>query len=716
MTVVSATVKDVTGGASQQSWTFSSSFRHADDGSIIARSETTVSPVDGTLTVTLEPGPATVKTAGLNTVQITVPDEDCDLWDLIAGGVPPDTAPQTLAEAIAAYFEANPGSGGGSVDLSGITDLNLIRVAMGTLNDSGLSVPNVGELGADTIVTTNLTVNSPPDFFSSMALVCGDSTILLANGGGAYGCLMTVTDDSGNQTTVIPFIIGNDAVDNTMVFTASGVQVSSGMQVTDGLTADQLTVGGDVTIGTTSDPGTETPSNIGMGSSYGTNDPGDPGNVKLALWEDGSGSRYGQGVSLNALEYQVPGSATHAFFVGGALQFVISSTGIQSHADIDMAGGRIHTLSDPTDASDAATKNYIDARALTWHGAYVDAQPYTVNSVVSHDNQLWVATSDTADQPSADGTPEVGYSPTTPAAYGVASIAQAFTPAEDVVVNSVVLGFFAQASGTFTVGICASLPDNPADATFLTQTATVDNPNNDNPSDAAFAWDFPPVSLSGGTEYFLVAQMVSDQGVYGIGQDALQGGTSVGSVGSSYYGMDNTAWTSAGGVKFGFTLMGDAWTKLADTTGAVDVLTAADETAAVGVPNALSMENDGAIYLRGLVYEGNFDKNHAIRYGYADKGVDGPVINGFTGIAFYLGDANTEDENLIAQFVTGGLQIPGLTAATGHINVLVVGEDGMVTTQDRADLAGVSLADIVAAVNDSTSDLYAALASAFVTK
>ncbi|QAY03702.1 minor tail protein [Mycobacterium phage Petp2012] len=111
MTVtITADVRDVTGQPDNQQWVFSTVLRQQ-DGSIITQKQVRVNPVDGALSVELEPGFAIV-VYGEYRWFIEVPETDAGLWPLIATSVavPPDTSAELLADAVNGYLDANPPS------------------------------------------------------------------------------------------------------------------------------------------------------------------------------------------------------------------------------------------------------------------------------------------------------------------------------------------------------------------------------------------------------------------------------------------------------------------------------------------------------------------------------------------------------------------------------------------------------------------------------
>lgn len=109
MTIVTQSVRDVTGIADATPWYFSSTvLREADDDSVVTTREIRATPVDGVLTVELEPGPAVVKFNDA-VYAVTVPDTDCDLWSLIGTAVivPPATPAELVAAAVADYMSTH---------------------------------------------------------------------------------------------------------------------------------------------------------------------------------------------------------------------------------------------------------------------------------------------------------------------------------------------------------------------------------------------------------------------------------------------------------------------------------------------------------------------------------------------------------------------------------------------------------------------------------
>jgi hypothetical protein len=106
---ITQNVADIAGFPDNSAWVFfTEQIRESSDGTaIITTDRIRVAPVDGVLTVDLEPGPAVAVSKALQ-YHFVVPDVDSDLWSLIESYVEPDTPPTLLSDAVAAYFSAHP--------------------------------------------------------------------------------------------------------------------------------------------------------------------------------------------------------------------------------------------------------------------------------------------------------------------------------------------------------------------------------------------------------------------------------------------------------------------------------------------------------------------------------------------------------------------------------------------------------------------------------
>lgn len=111
MPIITATIRDIAGGSDNTAWNFSSVLRESASGSAIISTKTvTVKPVNGVLSVNLDPGYAVASTLSGARYAFVVPETNANLWDLIEAGValPPTTSGEQLASAIAAYLAAHP--------------------------------------------------------------------------------------------------------------------------------------------------------------------------------------------------------------------------------------------------------------------------------------------------------------------------------------------------------------------------------------------------------------------------------------------------------------------------------------------------------------------------------------------------------------------------------------------------------------------------------
>jgi hypothetical protein len=109
MTTITQDVRDIVGMDDNTSWTFyvKEIRQSGTDDAIISTRKDRKYPVDGILTVELDPGPAVVIAADGNHYPFTVPDEDSRLWPLIQAAVtiPPSTKHQELLDAVNAWLD-----------------------------------------------------------------------------------------------------------------------------------------------------------------------------------------------------------------------------------------------------------------------------------------------------------------------------------------------------------------------------------------------------------------------------------------------------------------------------------------------------------------------------------------------------------------------------------------------------------------------------------
>lgn len=108
---VSGVVKDETGRKDSRDWkAFSPVYREGSDGEVLTMKRQPVRVVAGIFTAKLQPGICVLENPDGQRYTVTVPNADADLWDLIEAAValPPDTAQEALAAAVASYLTEHP--------------------------------------------------------------------------------------------------------------------------------------------------------------------------------------------------------------------------------------------------------------------------------------------------------------------------------------------------------------------------------------------------------------------------------------------------------------------------------------------------------------------------------------------------------------------------------------------------------------------------------
>ena len=101
---------DAQGQPDNAPWSFYSPLRESDpSGAVITVHPVVATPVNGQLSVQLEPGPMIAKHRGVE-YNFTVPATDSELWPLISAavGAPPGTPADALAVAVSDYMQAHP--------------------------------------------------------------------------------------------------------------------------------------------------------------------------------------------------------------------------------------------------------------------------------------------------------------------------------------------------------------------------------------------------------------------------------------------------------------------------------------------------------------------------------------------------------------------------------------------------------------------------------
>lgn len=140
-----AEVCDVTGRPVNEAWRITTPGVVREGiaaGSIVTRRWRTIQPLDGKISVDLEPGLAIIEFDETQWL-VDIPNEDADLWEIIATAVafPPDTNAQAVASAVTTFLEGNPVT---SVTPEGITDSTTVGRALITAEDAAAAQAAIG--------------------------------------------------------------------------------------------------------------------------------------------------------------------------------------------------------------------------------------------------------------------------------------------------------------------------------------------------------------------------------------------------------------------------------------------------------------------------------------------------------------------------------------------------------------------------------------------
>lgn len=108
---VSGVVLDETGRKDSRDWkVFSPVYREGSGGEVVTMKRQAVRVVAGVFTAKLDPGVCVLENPDGQRYTVTIPDEDANLWDVIAAAVafPPNTEAEALADAVTSYLDVNP--------------------------------------------------------------------------------------------------------------------------------------------------------------------------------------------------------------------------------------------------------------------------------------------------------------------------------------------------------------------------------------------------------------------------------------------------------------------------------------------------------------------------------------------------------------------------------------------------------------------------------
>jgi YD repeat-containing protein len=108
---VSGPVATAVSPADSRSWqAYSPEYRQGVDGQVVTTQPTLIRVVAGVFSAQFEPGPLVLINPDGRKYNVTVPETDIGLWELIEASatLPPSTPAQQLAAAVETYLVANP--------------------------------------------------------------------------------------------------------------------------------------------------------------------------------------------------------------------------------------------------------------------------------------------------------------------------------------------------------------------------------------------------------------------------------------------------------------------------------------------------------------------------------------------------------------------------------------------------------------------------------
>ena len=217
---------------------------------------------------------------------------------------------------------ANAGIAVRALDISGdhASELHFF-----TKNDSG---KNISGMKLQCLCEADSSGAEKYNFYIYGVNVGVPDELCFAAASGVCGSPRYFAMNNGSAST--PAISNVNDTDTGMYFESSGLSLS-----TSGTKRMNINSSGNVQFGNTSSTGTTTPVAVNMGGTYGTNTQGTSGNLKLLVFDDTT-NKYGLGASANTLEYQVPTSGNHSFYVNGTEIFRINNVGISA---LNMSAG-----------------------------------------------------------------------------------------------------------------------------------------------------------------------------------------------------------------------------------------------------------------------------------------------------------------------------------------------------------------------------------------
>ncbi|MBC7510881.1 MAG: hypothetical protein H7320_19370 [Ferruginibacter sp.] len=205
--------------------------------------------------------------------------------------------------------------------LNGLANFAGGAIAPGSVTNSMLAgaITFNNLIGSDIVITESQVTNLTTDLAAKQAALISGSTIktiggtpILGSGDIPISPAWSLTGTAGTDGGVTNFIGTTDLQ-----------QLHIRTNNVDRLIIDAL---GNTTFGNTSTLGATNPVSIDLGGTYGTSNAGSSANLKLKMYNDGSDT-YGFGLSGGKLEYQVPATAFHVFYIGGTEVVRIGANG-----------------------------------------------------------------------------------------------------------------------------------------------------------------------------------------------------------------------------------------------------------------------------------------------------------------------------------------------------------------------------------------------------
>lgn len=211
-----AVVRDVTGRPDNTQWkvyTPNPVRSGEDDGSIITNRPRTIQPLDGAISVDLEPGLAVVE-FGADRWVVDIPEVDTPLWEIIAAAVakPPNVSSTVMGAAVTAWLAANPIT---TVDADGINDAGEAgkAVVKADTTDEAQTALGASETGAAVFTAEDAAAGRDALGATTAAAALADAQARIAAWAGADAYIDFTTKPDGDPPAVLDT---GQAVDYTL--------------------------------------------------------------------------------------------------------------------------------------------------------------------------------------------------------------------------------------------------------------------------------------------------------------------------------------------------------------------------------------------------------------------------------------------------------------------------------------------------------------------